>query len=65
MQERAGNTDYISGLGRYPGGGNGNPSWDNPMDQEPGRLQSRVVKSRIQLKRLSMQAHTITKEKLH
>ena len=33
MQEHAGNTVSISGLGRYPGGGNGNPSWDNPMDR--------------------------------
>ena len=33
MQEHAGNTVSIPGLGRYPGGGNGNPSWDNPVDR--------------------------------
>ena len=34
----------IPGLGRSPGGGNGNPlqysCQENPMDREPGRLQS-------------------------
>ena len=39
-----GNTGSISGLGRSPGRGNGNPLQysylDNPMDREPGRLQS-------------------------
>ena len=34
----------ISGLGRSPGGGNGNPlqysCLGNPMDREPGGLQS-------------------------
>ena len=34
----------ILGLGRSPGAGNGNPLWysylENPMDKEPGGLQS-------------------------
>ena len=34
----------IPGLGRYPGGGNGNPlqylAWEIPCTEEPGRLQS-------------------------
>ena len=34
----------IPGLGRSPGGGNGNPlqysCLENPMDEDPGRLQS-------------------------
>ena len=39
----------IPGLGRSPGGGHGNPlsilAWRIPWSEEPGRLQSRVVKS--------------------
>ena len=35
---------FISGLGRSPGGGNGNPlqysCWRIPWTEEPGRLQS-------------------------
>ena len=35
---------WILGSGRYPGGGNGNPlqyfCLGNPMDKEPGGLQS-------------------------
>ena len=34
---------WIPGLGKSPGGGHGNPlqysSLENPMDEEPGRLQ--------------------------
>ena len=40
----AGNLGLIPGLGRSPGEGNGNPfqysCLENPMDREPGRLQS-------------------------
>ena len=66
MQEHAGNTVSIPGLGRSPGGGNGNPSWDNPRDRGAWQVTvHRVAKSRIQPKRPSMQAHTNTREKLH
>ena len=37
-------SDWIPGLGRSPGGGNGNPlqysSWKIPWTEESGRLQS-------------------------
>ena len=43
----AGDTGLIPGLGRSPGGGNGNPSnplqysfLGNPWTKEPGKLQS-------------------------
>ena len=40
----AGEPGSIPGLGRSPGGGNGNPlqysCLENPMDEDPGRLQS-------------------------
>ena len=40
----SGDTGLIPGLGRSPGGGNGNPlqysCLENPMDGEPGGLQS-------------------------
>ena len=40
----AGNTGSIPGLGRSPGGGNGNPlqhsCWEIPQTEEPGGLQS-------------------------
>ena len=40
----AGDVDLISGLGRSPGGGNGNSlqcsCLDNPVTEEPGGLQS-------------------------
>ena len=40
----AGDTGLISGSGRSPGGGNGNllqySGLENPVDVEPGRLQS-------------------------
>ena len=39
-----GDKSLIPGLGRSPGGGNGNPlqysCLENPMDEEPGGLQS-------------------------
>ena len=39
-----GDVSLISGLGRSPGEGNGNPlqysCLENPMGEEPGRLQS-------------------------
>ena len=41
---KAGNMGLIPGLGRSPGGGNGNPLQysciGNPWTEEPGRLQS-------------------------
>ena len=41
----AGDTSLIPGLGRSPGVGNGNPlqysCLGNPMDREPGELQSK------------------------
>ena len=40
----AGDVGSISGLGRSPGGGHGNPlqysSWEIPWTEEPGGLQS-------------------------
>ena len=39
----AGDAGLIPGLGRFPGGGNGNPlqyCLENAMDREPGGLQS-------------------------
>ena len=33
-------------------------AWKIPWTEEPGRLQSRVTKSRTQMKQLSMHAHT-------
>ena len=45
----AGDGDSIPGSGRSPGGRNGNPlqysCLGNPMDKEPGRLQSMGSKS--------------------
>jgi len=47
----------ILGLGRSLGGGNGNPlqysCLENPMDREPGGLQSTGLQSQTQLKQLS------------
>ena len=44
---KAGDMGSISGLGRSPGGGNGNPfqflAWKIPWTEEPGRLQSQRV----------------------
>ena len=41
---KAGNVALIPGLERPPGGEHGNPLWcfclENPMEEEPGRLQS-------------------------
>ena len=55
----------ITGLGRSPGRGNGNPlqysCLENPMDK--GARQAtvpRVTKSHTQLKQLSMHTHTYT-----
>ena len=40
----AGDVGFISGLGRFPGGGNGNllqySHLENPWTEEPGGLQS-------------------------
>ena len=54
----------IPGLGRFPGGGHGNPlqysCLENSMDR--GAWQAtihRVTQSRTQVKRLSMHAHTL------
>ena len=51
----------IPGLGRYPGGGHGNPLQyscrDNPMDRGPWwATVHRVTKSRTQLTRLTVHA---------
>ena len=56
-------TDLISGSGRSPGGGNGNPSQDshleNPMDRGVWRaIVHRVAKSQTGLKQLSMHTHS-------
>ena len=44
LPANAGDTGSIPGSGRSPGGGNGNPlsysCLKNPMDEEPGSLQS-------------------------
>ena len=52
----------VSGLGRSPGGGHGNPlqysCLENPMDRGAWRATvHRVAQSRIQLKRLSTHKH--------
>ena len=57
----SGDTGLIPGLGRSPGGGNGNPlqysCWDNPTDRGAWwATVHRVTKSWTRLKRLS--AHT-------
>ena len=46
MQEtQAGDVDSTPGLGRSPGGGNGNPlqypCLENPWTEDPGELQSK------------------------
>ena len=51
----------ISGLGRFPGGGHGNPlhysCLENPMDREAWwATVHRIVKSQTQLKQLSTHA---------
>ena len=56
----------ISGSGRYPGGGHGNPlqysCLENPMDRGAWWATVRgVTKSRTRLKRLSTHAHTLRK----
>ena len=49
----AGDPGSIPGLGRSPGEGNGNPlqysCLENPMDEEPGRLQSMGLQMNLQL----------------
>ena len=57
----------IRGLGRFPGGGHGNPPQysclENPMDRGPWwATVGRVAKSRTQLKWLSMQAPEVFKK---
>ena len=59
--EDTGETDSISGLGRFPGGGHGNPlqysCLENLMDRGALRVTvNGVSKSRTRLKRLSMHA---------
>ena len=53
----------IPGLGRFPGEGNGNSFQcsylENPMDREPGRLQSMESQSQTQLS-----THTAGKENI-
>ena len=48
-----GDLGSIPGLGRYPGGGRGNPleysCLENPMDREAWWAKSRVAKSRTRL----------------
>ena len=61
----AGELGQISGLGRSPGGGHGNPlqysCLEDPMDRGAWRATDhRVAKSRPRLKRLSTQAHSST-----
>ena len=45
-----GDSSSIPGLGRFPGGGNGNPlqysCLENPQTEELGRLQSKGLQSR-------------------
>ena len=60
-----GNVGSIPGLGRFPGGGSGNPHQysclENPMDTGDWRaIIHGVTKSRTQPKRLSMYTHTHT-----
>ena len=59
----AGNLGLIPGLGRSPGEGNGNPfqysCLENPMDREPGRLQS------MESQESDMVQQPITKERTH
>ena len=55
LPENAGDTGLISGSGRFPGGGNGNPlllfAWKNPMDRGAWQaIVHGVTKSRTQLK---------------
>ena len=40
MQKFAGDAGMIPGLGRSPGGGHGKSCLENPMEREPGGLQS-------------------------
>ena len=47
----------MPGLGRSPGGGNGNPLWEIPWTEEPGRLQS-LGSQRVGHDRVTEQAHS-------
>ena len=44
LPAKAEHPGWIPWLGNFPGVGNGNPLWhsclENPMDKEPGKLQS-------------------------
>ena len=57
----AGDAGLIPGSGRSPGGGHGNPlqysCLENPMTEEPGRLQSMGSQSWTQLKQFSTYVH--------
>ena len=60
-------TGSISGLGRSPGGGHGNPlqysCLENPMDRGTWwAIVHMVTDSQAQLKRLCMQASTLAQE---
>ena len=63
MQETQEDVGFISGSGRFPGGGNGNPfqysCLENPMDR--GDLWAKVHTVTKGWKRLSMQAQYIAK----
>ena len=59
--------DSIPGLGRSPGGGNGNPlqysCLENPMDRKAWRATVHgVAKRQTQLKQPSTRAHTVDGE---
>ena len=55
---KGGDMSSIPGLGRSPGGGNGNPlqflAWEIPRTKEPGGQQSRECQSLTRLKQLRM-----------
>ena len=60
----------VSGLGRYSGGGHGNPvqysCLENLMDREAWQATApRVAKSRTQLKKLNMHNVKVVDHKLH
>ena len=60
----AGDTGSITGSGRFPGEGNGNPLQysflESPMDKKPGGLQSMGSQSRTQLSMRTAQWKTST-----
>ena len=61
LPANAGDSGYVPGWGRSPGGGDGNPSsvlaWRIPWMEEPGRLPSEGLKS-VEHKLASDHAHT-------